>query len=62
MKEQTTIKNCLTCNKDLIEGSTIKRNWHMPICNSCREILLNYHLNKDKIDRIIRFRAKVLED
>lgn len=42
MKEQTLVKNCLTCGTKLIEGRNIKRDWHKPICNKCREVLLNY--------------------
>lgn len=60
MKEETLIKNCLTCGKELIEGRNIKENWHKPICTNCREILLNYFMNLDRINRIIRFRAKIL--
>lgn len=58
MKEETLIKNCITCNKELIEGRNIKMDWHKPICNDCREILLNYFMNLERINRIIRFRAK----
>lgn len=58
MKEETVIKNCLTCGKELIESRNIKKDWHKPICNDCREVLLNYFMNLDRINRIIRFRAK----
>jgi hypothetical protein len=54
---QTKVKNCYTCGKELIEGSTIKRDWNKPLCTDCREVLLNYHLNKEKIDRVMRWRV-----
>lgn len=59
MKEETTIKNCMTCGKELKEGRNIKLGWHKPICNDCREVLLNYFMNKDKIERVLRYRFTV---
>jgi endogenous inhibitor of DNA gyrase (YacG/DUF329 family) len=58
MKEETLIKNCVTCGKEIIEGKNIKENWHLPMCDDCREIIMNYLMQKDKIDRIMRFRFK----
>ena len=60
MVEQTLVKNCITCGTEFIEGKNIKENWHKPICNKCREVLLNYHLNEDRINRITRFRWKTI--
>ena len=57
MKKEITVTDfCLTCNEILREDINIKRQWHKPLCNKCREILLNYHLKKEKIDRIMRAR------
>ena len=47
---------CLVCGKQLIEGKNIKQNWHKPLCNNCRENVLNYFMNKEKIDRIMKAR------
>jgi NMD protein affecting ribosome stability and mRNA decay len=27
---------CSRCNKKLIEGKNIHKNWHIPMCTSCR--------------------------
>lgn len=48
---------CSGCGVFLIEGKNIKNNWHKPLCNNCREVVLNYLLNKEKIERTMRARA-----
>jgi hypothetical protein len=48
---------CETCGQDLIEGLNIKKSWHIPMCNNCREIIFTYQLKKEKIDRVMRARA-----
>ncbi len=53
---------CQTCNIELIEKVSVKLNWRKPLCFKCREILLNYHLKKDLIDRIMKSRAIKLRE
>jgi hypothetical protein len=61
MKDETVVKTCVTCGKELVEGKNIKENWHLPLCDDCREIIFNYVTQKDRIDRIMRYRFKVVQ-
>ena len=60
MIEKSVVKNCMTCGIELVENKNIKKDWHRPLCNNCRDILLTYFTKKEEIERIIRFRAKFL--
>ncbi|OGY23293.1 MAG: hypothetical protein A2172_03755 [Candidatus Woykebacteria bacterium RBG_13_40_15] len=53
---------CQTCGKELIEGLNIKKEWHIPLCVNCREIVMSYQIKKEQIDKIMRARAIKLND
>lgn len=58
MSRKIIVKDiCLCCGVELIEDENIKKNYHKPICNKCREVILNYFMNKDLIERIMKVRA-----
>jgi hypothetical protein len=52
------LKNfCETCGRELVEGHNVKKNYHIPLCEDCREIVNAYEINKEKIVKIMKARA-----